>query len=133
MEYSRPIATSNEGWVIEIIEAYKDAKVAIPVAAAAGKEILESDLFHMAPLVCLKFRDLISSAECQEKAKNAAMGSYIANKEAGNRNMDDPLMAFSFCYIIAHFGLGLLNEEECQSILTLVETHLAKIKIAVAG
>lgn len=133
MSDSKPIPTSNEGWVIEIMDAYQDAKAAIPFAAAAGKEMSESDLFHMAPLVCLKFRDLINSEECQTNARDAALGSYIANKDAGNRNLDDPVMAFSFCYILAHFGLGLLSEEQCQDTLMFVETNLAKIKTAVAG
>jgi len=132
MTYPRPIATSNEGWIIEIIDAYKDAKAAIPFAEAAGKSISDADLFHMAPLVCLKFRDLLSSEESRTKAKNAAIGSYMANQEAGNRNMNDPVIAFSFCYVTAHYGLGLLDEEKCQSILVLVETHLEKIKTAVA-
>ncbi|OIO69288.1 MAG: hypothetical protein AUJ57_09370 [Zetaproteobacteria bacterium CG1_02_53_45] len=133
MKYPRPLATSNEGWVIEIMDAYLDAKKAIPFAAAEGKLIMESDLFHMAPLVCLKFRDLVSSDECQANARNAAIGSYIANQEAGNRNLNDPVMAFSFCYIIAHYGLGLLDEEQCQNILMFVETNLAKIKTAVSS
>ncbi|MFQ5519477.1 MAG: hypothetical protein ACE5E3_05705 [Mariprofundus sp.] len=133
MKSPRPIATSNEGWVIEIMDAYQDAKAAIPFAAKAGKEISESDLFHMAPLVCLKFRDLVSSNECQTKARDAATGSYIANQEAGNSNLNDPVMAFSFCYIIAHFGLGLLDEEQCQNILMFVETNLSKIKTALSG
>ncbi|PJA34220.1 MAG: hypothetical protein CO187_00590 [Zetaproteobacteria bacterium CG_4_9_14_3_um_filter_53_7] len=133
MKDSRAIPTSNEGWAIEIMDAYLDAKEAIPFAEAAGKAMSESDLFHMAPLVCLKFRDLINSPECQTKAREAAMGSYIANKEAGNRNLNDPVMAFSFCYIIAHYGLGLLNEEQCQNILMFVETNLAKIKTAVSA
>jgi len=133
MEYPKPIATSNEGWVIEIIEAYRDAKEAIPFAEKAGKMLLESDLFHLAPVVCLKFRDLMGSDEYQAKAKDAAIGSYIANQEAGNRNLNDPLMAFAFCYIIAHYGLGLLGEDQCQEILQFVEMNLAKIKTAVAS
>ncbi len=133
MKYPRPIATSNEGWVIEIMDAYRDAKAAIPFAEAAGKEMLESDLFHMAPLVCLKFRDLVNADEHLTKARDAAIGSYIANREAGNTNLNDPVMAFSFCYILAHYGLGLLNDEQCQNILTFVETNLPKIKTAVSA
>ena len=133
MKYPKPIATSNEGWVIEIIDAYQDAKAAIPFAAKAGKMMQESDLFHLAPTVCLKFRDLMGSDEYQTKARDAAIGSYIANQEAGNRNLNDPVMAFSFCYIIAHYGLGLLDEERCQDILLFVETNLAKIKTAVSA
>jgi hypothetical protein len=133
MKYPKPIATSNEGWVLEIMDAYRDAKAAIPFAEAAGKTMTEADLFHMAPLVCLKFRDLMNSDECQKNARDAAIGSYIANQEAGNTNLNDPVMAFSFCYILAHYGLGLLNDEQCQNILQFVETNLTKIKTAVSA
>jgi len=133
MKFPKPIPTTNEGWVIEIMDAYHDAEAAIPYALAAGKSMTDSDLFHMAPLVCLKFRDLIHSDESQKKARDAAMSSYIANQEAGNQNLKDPVMAFSFCYILAHYGLGLLNDEQCQNILMFVESHLAKIKTAVAA
>ncbi|GAV21114.1 hypothetical protein MMIC_P2094 [Mariprofundus micogutta] len=133
MKYPKPIATSNEGWVIELIDAYQDAKAAIPFAEQAGKMMLESDLFHLAPVVCVKFRDMMGSEEYRTKARDAAIGSYIANQETGNRNLNDPVMAFSFCYIIAHYGLGLLNEEQCQNILLFVEMNLAKIKTAVAS
>lgn len=133
MQQSRVLPTSSEGWVIEIIDAYKDAKAAIPFAEAAGKTMTEEDLFHMAPLVALKFRDLISSEECQKNAREAAIGSYVANMEAGNTNLHDHVMAFSFCYLLAHFGLGLLDDEKCQEILLFVENHLAKIKTAVSN
>lgn len=132
MKYPRPLATSSEGWVIEIMDAYKDAQAAIPFAEAAGKTMTEADLFHMAPLVALKFRDLVGSEECQGNARDAAIGSYIANQQAGHRNLNDPVMAFSFCYILAHYGLGLLQDERCQEILTFVETTLPKIKTAVS-
>jgi len=133
MEPLKPLPTSNEGWIIEIMEAYQDAKAAIPFAVAAGKEMSESDLFHMAALVCLKFRGLIDCEVSQEKARNAAIGSYVANREAGNRNLNDAVMAFSFCYILAHYGLGLLDDEKCQEVLSLVESNLEKIKTAIAG
>jgi len=132
MKSPRSIATSEEGWVIEIMDAYKDAKAAIPFAQIAGKEVTESDLFHMAPLVCLKFRDLVHDDESQTKARDAAISSYIANQEAGNTSLNDPVMAFAFCYIIAHYGIGLLDEEKCQGILIFVETNLSKIKTAIS-
>lgn len=132
MKLPKLIPTSNEGWVIEIMDAYRDAKAAIPFAEAAGKTMTEADLFHMAPLVCLKFRDLLDSEDCQKNARDAAIGSYIANQEAGHRNLNDPVMAFSFCYILAHYGLGLLTDEQCQETLTFVETNLSKIKTAVS-
>lgn len=133
MTDSRPLAASTEGWVIEMMDAYEDARAAIPFAEAAGKIVTEADLFHMAPLVCVKFRGLIGSEESLSNARNAAIGSYIANQEAGNRNLNDPIMAFAFCYILAHYGLGLLNDEKCQETLQFVETNLAKIKSALVA
>ncbi|WP_018293460.1 hypothetical protein [Mariprofundus ferrooxydans] len=133
MKNTREIPTSNEGWIIEIMDAYQDAKAALPFAAAAGREMHEADLFHMAPLVCLKFRDLGNSDELRKKARDAAIGSYIANHEAGNRNLYDPVMAFAFCYMLAHYGIGLVDEDKCQNILMFVELNLAKIKTAIAS
>ncbi|PIW47045.1 MAG: hypothetical protein COW18_09770 [Zetaproteobacteria bacterium CG12_big_fil_rev_8_21_14_0_65_54_13] len=133
MKSTREVPTSNEGWVIEIMDAYQDAKAALVFATAAGREMHEADLFHMAPLVCLKFRDLGNSKELRTKARDAAIGSYIANHEAGKRNLYDPVMAFSFCYMLAHYGIGLVGEEQCQDILQFVELNLAKIKTAIAS
>ena len=133
MTDSRPLATSNEGWIIEIMDAYNDARAAIPFAEAAGKAMSEADLFHMAPLVCVKFRGLIGSEESLKHARDAAIGSYIANQEAGNRNLNDPVMAFSFCYMLAHYGLGLLDDEKTQEILKFIEIQLAKMKTALAN
>ena len=40
--------------------------------------------------------------------------------------MADPQMAFAFCYIASHFGLGLLTDEEATGILEYVEDELGE-------
>jgi len=127
MKYSRPIPTSNEQWLSELSDAYLDAKAAMPFGSVQGTEISEADLFHIAPLVCLKFRGIQASEENRKKATDAAIGSYIANEEANNGILKNAVMAFSFCYILAHYGLKLLNDEASQHILLYIEHHLDSI------
>ena len=45
-------------WMDEIIEAYTDAAETIPFGPAAGVEITYRELFHLAPIVCIKFRGI---------------------------------------------------------------------------
>ncbi len=127
MNYPKPIVKLKEPWLKEIKEAYLDAKETIAFSSSTGLEMLEKDLFNLAPLVCLKFRGIKDSKENKKKATEAALSSYIANEELNAGILKNPIMAFSFCYILAHYGLGLLNDEECQDILIYVEDNLEKI------
>ena len=131
MKSDRPIAESKEQWLSEITEAYLDAKEAIPFGAITGSEITENELFHLAPSVCLKFRGIKDSKKNRKKATEAALSSYIANEDANNGVLQNPVMAFAFCYVLAHYGLELLDDEECERILIHVENNLESIEIKI--
>jgi hypothetical protein len=45
-------------------------------------------------------------------------------QEAEPDTMADPQMAFAFCYIASHFGMGLLTDEEAAGLLDFIENHL---------
>ena len=129
MKSNRPIPESREQWLSDITEAYLDAKEGIPFGAITGSEITETELFHLAPLVCLKFRAIKDTKKNRNKATEAALSSYVANKDANNGVLHNPTMAFAFCYILAHYGLDLLDDEECEGILLHVETNLEPIEV----
>jgi len=133
MKHAKPIVASNDLWLKEIVDAYLNAKAALPYAVAAGKDMKEDDLFHMAPLVCLSFRGIEHSDENRRKATDAAISSYIANEEANQGVLSNPVMAFSFCYILAHYGLDLISDGQCQDILFHVESNLSFIEAGVEG
>lgn len=110
-------------WLMEIAAAYRDAEEAIPFGPLAGVTITEKELFHLAPRVCLKFRGLGQSKKNVKKATEAALSSYVATKDTAPESMADLHMAFAFCYIASHFGLGLVTDEESMRILEYVEKH----------
>ena len=89
-----------------------------------GAELKESSLFQLAPLVCLKFRGLSKSKKNTKIASDASLCSYVATKEQCPEIFKSPQMSFAFCYVASHFGLDLINEDECNSILGYIERNL---------
>ena len=121
------IPKTKELWLKEIEAGYQDAKEAIPFGYAVGSRITEHDLFQMAPSVCLKFRGFKETKKARKRATEAALSSYVANKD-NNPILLDPHMAFAFCYILSHYGLELISETEGEELLYYIENNLEKIK-----
>jgi len=128
---SKSIPTSEKQWIDEIAKAYLDAKEAIPFGTVAGNKITENDLFHMAPLVCIKFRQIKDTKKNQKNATEAALCSYVANSDANGSLLKRPVFAFAFCYILAHYGLDLIETEECEKAMAFVESRLNELEINV--
>jgi len=84
-----------------------------------GIEPDESLLFHMAPRVALKFRGL--PEQQAETATEAALCSYVASKEQVGAVLDDPHIAFAFCYLAAQFGLGLVSDQAINEVMAFIE------------
>ncbi len=115
-------------WLNEIAAAYRDAEEAIPFGPMAGVTITEKELFHLAPRVCLKFRGMGQSKKNVKKVTDAALSSYVATLDTAQEAMADPRMAFAFCYVASHFGLGLVSDEEATGILEYIEKHLEELR-----
>ena len=52
----RPLPTTTEEWLKEIGLAMSDASETKPFGILTGSPITDANLFHLAPLVALKFR-----------------------------------------------------------------------------
>lgn len=125
---TKPLPSAPKAWLKEIAAAYFDAEEAIPFGPAAGVVITKKDLFHLAPSVCLKFRGLERSKKNLKKVTEAALSSYVATLDTAPGAMSAPQMAFAFCYIASHFGMGLVSDEEATGILEYVEKHLDELR-----
>ncbi len=125
MEREKPI-TPNK-WLVEIAEAYKDAEEAIPFGPAAGVNLSEDELFHIAPSVCIKFRGLKRSKKNFKRATEAALSSYVATEDIPDRITTTPYMSFAFCYIASHYGLDLIKEKEANELIQYIEAHQDKL------
>lgn len=104
-------------WFDEILEAIADAREAAPFGELTGTPITDANLFHLAPLVCMKFRGLNHRDEkLREKVTNGALANYVANSDPDGPKLR-PLLAFALCYIAAHYVLDLIDEQQADKIL----------------
>ena len=124
MKCLHPKPSSLEAWLEEIALAYRDAYETIPFGKLIGRTVTENDLFHFSPMICLKFRGIKESKSHLNRAKEAALSSYVATEEVAGELFDVPQMAFAFCYVASHLGLGMFNEEESFQIIDYVEHNL---------
>jgi len=124
MKSINTIPKAPDSWLKEIALAYLDAREALPFGRSVGENLTEADLFHMAPLVCLKFRGIKDSKPNLKRATDAALASYIATSNLAGNLFDEPQMAFAFCYLASHFGLGLITEEESSKAIDFIERNL---------
>lgn len=92
---TKPLPSESKAWLKEIAAAYLDAEETIPFGPAAGVEIKNKDLFHLAPAVCIKFRGMERSKKTIKKITEVALSSYVATLDTAPDSMADPQMAFT--------------------------------------
>ena len=114
-------------WLKEIRLAIADASEAEPFGPLAGTEITPANLFHLAPLVCLKFRGKKLKGREADRIIKVALANYIANTNPDGIDHGlehHPMMAFTLCYVAAHLALDLVDEQQAEAILNHCEKHL---------
>ena len=124
---SRPIPRSVAGWFKEIRLAIADARETKPFGLLIGEPITDANLFHLAPLVCLKFRGRKLVGREATRVTETAMANYVVNSnpEGVDHGLESkPLLAFAVCYVTAHLALDLVDEQEAEAILNYCEEHL---------
>jgi hypothetical protein len=123
---TRPMPSTPFEWFEEIQLAIADAREAEPFGLMIGAEITDANLFHLAPLVCLKFRGKKRKGPEANRVIKLALANYVANSdpEGVNHGLEHrPLMSFALCYVAAHLALDLVDEQEAEAILVFCEDH----------
>jgi hypothetical protein len=124
---SRPIPGAVAGWFKEITLAIADARAAEPFGQLTGQRISNVNLFHFAPLVCLKFRGRKLVGREAARVTKTALANYVVNSnpEGTDHGLESkPLLAFAACYVTAHLALDLVDEQKAEAILNYCEEHL---------
>ncbi len=122
----RPMPRTPAQWLKEIKVAIADAAEVAPFGPLVGTEVTDANLFHLAPLVCLKFRGKKLKGREADRVIKVALANYVANSDPGgiDHGLEQrPLMAFTLCYVAAHLALELVDEKEAEAILTYCEEH----------
>jgi hypothetical protein len=121
----RPLPSTPAEWLQEIKLAIADAKKTKPFGWLFLHRITDANLFHLAPLICLKFRGLKTRGLKAKQVIETALANYVANADAHGLK-SRPMMAFVLCYVGAHLALNLLNDQEAETILNYCEGFLGK-------
>ena len=124
---NRPMPRTPDGWLLEIRLAIRDAREAKPFGKLIGQRITDADLFHLAPLVCLKFRGRKPVGREADRVTRAALANYIVNSDPEGIDQglsQKPLLAFAVCYVATHLTLGLVDEAQAEAILNHCEELL---------
>lgn len=123
MNQSQP--TTPDEWLDEIRLAIADARETGPFGDLVGQPITDANLFHLAPLVCMKFRGMDYRDETlRQKVTEGALANYVVNSDPEGVDhglKQRPLLAFALCYVSAHYVLDLIDEHEAEAILGYCE------------
>src|ERR1700722_19213011 len=114
-------------WLTEIRLAIGDAAEAAPFGPLVGTEVTDANLFHLAPLVCLKFRGRKLKGREAERVTKVALANHVVNSdpEGIDHGLEQrPMTAFTLCYVAAHLALDLLDEQQAEAILAYCEDRL---------
>ena len=118
---ARRLPKTPDQWLKEILLALKDAREAKPFARLTGTKLTDADLFHLAPLVCQKFRGRKLAGAEADRVTKGALANYVVNTEKGLTS--NPKLAFALCYVAAHLILDLVDEQTAAEILGYCEEH----------
>lgn len=84
-------------------------------------------MFHLAPVVALKFRGKKLTGKKAEEIRKTALATYVVNtaRESPTKGVSaSPKMAFALVYIAAHFAMDLVADDTAQEVLELCEASL---------
>lgn len=124
MKMQNSIPTNFQAWLIEIKKAYAEAKEVIPFGVFINQKIVANDLFHLTPIISLKFRGIKQTKSLLKKVTEGTLASYISTKEQVGDILDIPEVAFAFCYFATHFVLDILDAETINEYMESIESNL---------
>ena len=120
--------TTPDDWLHEIRLAIADASGDEPVDQLIREPDKAVNLFHLAPLVCMKFRGLNYRDEAlRHKVTEGALANYVANSDPGtiDHGLDSrPLLAFAVCYVTSHYVLDLIDDREAATVLDYCDENM---------
>ena len=126
-----PLPKTPAQWLAEIKLAIADARDAEPFGRLIGESLTDTNLFHLAPLVALKFRGRKRRGAEAKQVTETALANYVANSDPDgvDHGLEQrPMLAFVLCYVTAHLALDLLDEQQAEAVLIYCEEHLEDLE-----
>ena len=122
------LPNTPDQWLDEIRQAIVDARKTKPFGWLTCLWSTDANLFHLAPLMCMKLRNLdYRDEKLRREVTEGALATYVANSDPDGINHglnSRPLLAFAVCYLAAHYVLDLIDDREAENVLDYCEEHL---------
>ena len=122
------LSKSPDEWLEEIKLAIVDASGDEPFDRLIREPDRAVNLFHLAPLTCLKFRGLdYRDEKLRTRVTEGALATYVANSDPDgiDHGLEQrPLLAFAMCYVTSHYVLDLIDEEQATAALDYCEENM---------
>lgn len=126
MKHDQP--TTPDEWFDEIRRTIADARKTKPFGFLTGQPIADSSLFHLAPLVCMKFRGFdYRDEKLRREVTEGGLANYVANSDPDgiDHGLDArPLLAFALCYVTAHHVFDLIDDREAETVLDFCNENM---------
>jgi hypothetical protein len=124
----RHFPTTADQWLDEILRAWNDAAHTKPIGPLAGTIMSDRELFHLAPIICLKFRGREQTGPEADRVIREALASHVMKTDpaaTGSHVVSSkPKMVFAQCYMAAHLALDLVDEQTVNQVLAYCEERL---------
>lgn len=122
-KFQKPIPATQELWLAEISMAYKSAEAFIKSGMVPENDLPKVEPWHLAPLFCLVSRGANPSDTLVDEAGRQAYLNFDEAFSPEEAEALHPVIAFAFCYLEAHRGLGLIDQEQTAQLLALVDSN----------
>jgi hypothetical protein len=126
-----PIPTEPDHWLAEIAMAYKTAQMFMETGMEPPPGFEKAEPWQLAPLFCLSARGIRQTPDLFEQAAGMAFENFLENYTEDEAAALAPVLSFAFCYMGAHLGLGLVDEDEANRILDLAEDNVEHLNMMV--
>ena len=123
------LPSTPPAWFAEIKLAIADARQTKPFGQL---EVTDANLFHLAPLVALKFRGQKIRGQEAKRVTETALANYVVNSDPDGIDhglASRPILAFALCYMGAHLAIELLDETQAEAILVYCEKRLDELEV----
>ena len=114
-------------WLAEITRAMGEARDSIPETESSKHPLTEETLYQLAPLLALRARGRPEQGEEATRVTEVALANVLENADPEDPEAPlagDPPLAFALGYLATHLALGLIDEDQAETLLDYCDENL---------
>lgn len=124
-----PVPETPELWMPDIAMAFQGAQEFIKSGLAQRQEgNTEVYPWNLAPLLCMATRGADMDHKLLDQAATMAFSNFLQSYGEEEAVKLPPVLAFAYCYLGAHLGLELVDEDTAEAAFCMAEENLEALE-----